>query len=110
MDSKIRLCQTTDVNEGEPFAIYIESLPALAVYNVDGEYFVTDNTCTHGNATLSDGYQEDGIIECPFHGGAFDIATGEVTAFPCQIALKTYAVTIEDGWVLIDQPAGKGSE
>lgn len=81
-------------------------MPALAVYNVDGELFVTDNMCTHGNAMLTDGYQDGGIIECPFHGGSFDIATGAAKAFPCQVPIKTYAVTINDGWVCIDQPEG----
>ncbi|PRF65889.1 (2Fe-2S)-binding protein [Burkholderia multivorans] len=101
---KLRLCSVEDVKEGEPVGVYIEQMPALAVYNVGGEIFVTDNTCTHGNAMLTDGYQDGGIIECPFHGGSFEIATGAVKAFPCQVPLKTYAVTIEDGWVTIDKP------
>nr|ART36081.1 B365 [uncultured bacterium] len=55
---------------------------------------------------LTDGYQDGGIIECPLHGGSFDIATGAVNTFPCQVPIKIYVVTIEDGWVVIDQPEG----
>lgn len=106
MAGKLRLCQVADVKEGEPVGVYIEQMPALAVYNVDGEVFVTDNLCTHGNAMLTDGYQDGGIIECPFHGGSFEIATGAAKAFPCQVPLKTYAVTIDDGWIAIDGPEG----
>lgn len=106
MSDKIRLCEVASVEEGEPVGVFIEGMPALAVYNVDGEIFVTDNTCTHGNALLTDGYQDDGIVECPFHGGSFDIRTGAPKAFPCQIALKTYPVVIEDGWVTILKPEG----
>ena len=73
----------------------------VALYGVDGEVYATDNICTHGNAMLTDGYQDGGTIECPFHGGAFDIATGAATVFPCQIPLKTYAVEVDDGWIAI---------
>lgn len=104
MQNKLRLCEVAQVKEGEPLSIFLEKMPALAVYNVGGQVYVTDNICTHGNAMLTDGYQIGGIIECPFHGGSFDIATGAAKAFPCEIPIKTYAVTIEGGWVLIDQP------
>tara|TARA_R110002020_G_scaffold291182_2_gene506641 strand:+ start:1436 stop:1762 length:327 start_codon:yes stop_codon:yes gene_type:complete len=106
MANKLRLCQVTKVKNGEPVGVYIEQMPALAVYNVDGEMFVTDNMCTHGNAMLTDGYQDGGIIECPFHGGSFEIATGAAKAFPCQVPIKTYPAIVEDGWVTIDQPEG----
>ena len=106
MTSKVRLCPVADVKDGEPVGVFLEQLPALAVYNVDGDIFVTDNLCTHGNAMLTDGYQDGGIIECPFHGGSFDIATGAAKAFPCQVPVKTYPVTIDDEGVCIDQPDG----
>lgn len=70
----------------------------LAVYNLDGEYFVTADTCTHGDASLSDGeVLSDGTIECPFHGGSFDIRSGRPCKYPCSIAIATYAVEIRDG-------------
>ncbi|KDA01164.1 MAG: (2Fe-2S)-binding protein [Hyphomonas sp. BRH_c22] len=106
MTSKVRLCPVADVKDGEPVGVFLDDLPALAVYNVNGDIFVTDNMCTHGNAMLTDGYQDGGIIECPFHGGSFDIATGAAKAFPCQVPVKTYAVAIEDGWVCIDELGG----
>lgn len=104
MSDSIRLCEVSSVKDGEPVGVFLEALPALAVYNVDGEFFVTDNTCTHGNAMLTDGYQDGDIIECPFHGGSFDIKTGAAKAFPCQVALRSYPVSIEDGWVCIAKP------
>jgi|TARA_R110002020_G_scaffold29728_8_gene93790 nitrite reductase/ring-hydroxylating ferredoxin subunit len=72
----------------------------LAVYNLDGEYFVTADTCTHGEASLSDGeLLSDGTIECPFHGGSFDVRSGRPCKYPCSIAIATYEVEIRDGWV-----------
>lgn len=104
--NKVRLCAASEVKEGEPVGVFLENMPALAVYCVDGAIYVTDNTCTHGNAMLSEGYQDGGIIECPFHGGSFDICTGAAKAFPCQIPVKSYPVMIDDGWVCIDEPGG----
>jgi len=101
---RIRLCPIDGPKDDEPVAIPAGAYPPLAVYKVDGKFYVTSNICTHGNAHLTDGYQDGATIECPFHGGAFDIPTGAATTYPCQIALKTYAVTIEDGWVTIDAP------
>lgn len=106
MTELVRLCRIEEVKDGEPFAVHIMGLPPFAVYEVDGAYFVTDNVCTHGNAMLTDGYQEGGTIECPFHGGAFDIRTGAATVFPCQIPLKTYQVSVDDGWIAIAVPNG----
>jgi nitrite reductase/ring-hydroxylating ferredoxin subunit len=56
---------------------------------------VTDDHCTHGPGSLSDGYLDGFEIECDFHNGKFDIRTGEVTAPPCMIPVKTYKVIIE---------------
>jgi ethylbenzene dioxygenase ferredoxin subunit len=99
---KVVVCEKKDVVEDEPFSANPEGFPALAVYLVDGEYFVTDNICTHGAALLTDGYQEGEEIECPFHGGAFNIKTGEPTAFPCQTAINTYPVTLDGDQIKIE--------
>jgi nitrite reductase/ring-hydroxylating ferredoxin subunit len=71
----------------------------LAIYNVDGTYHVTDNICTHAFAILSDGWLEDGIIECPLHGGRFDVATGEALSEPAECRLRTYPVRIADEYL-----------
>ena len=105
MTDAIRVCKVEDVQDGEPVQCQVPGLPDVAIYNVDGEYFATDDRCTHGNASLASGYQEEGRIECPFHGGAFDIRTGAAVTFPCQAALRTYEVRIEDGWIAIVPPA-----
>lgn len=98
-----RLCRVDEVNPGEPVPVTVEGLPPLAVYEVDGSYFVTDNTCTHGRAELTDGLQEGATIECPFHGGTFDIITGAAKTFPCTSPLRTYPARLEDGWIVTDR-------
>lgn len=94
-----RLCSTGDVEPGSALLVEVDDLE-LAVYNVDGEFYVTDDRCTHGPGSLSEGYLDGCIIECDFHNGAFDIRTGEVVAPPCMVPLKTYEVVVEDGEVM----------
>jgi ethylbenzene dioxygenase ferredoxin subunit len=103
MTAKVRLCLTAAVKEGQPLPINSPGLPSLGVYLVGDDFYVIDNLCTHGKALLTDGYQEGRTIECPLHAGMFDICTGEAIAYPCQISIRTYPVTIEDGWVCIPQ-------
>lgn len=95
------LCRTEDVVEGEPIAINKEGFPPLAVYKLQDSYYVTSNICTHGNALMTDGYQEGHEIECPFHGGVFDLRTGEALEFPCQVPLQSYPVTLDGGQICI---------
>ncbi|RVT92942.1 non-heme iron oxygenase ferredoxin subunit [Sphingomonas crocodyli] len=68
----------------------------FAVYNLGGEFFVTDDMCTHGMVSLAGGDVEDGQIICPLHGGAFDIRTGAATELPCRTKLRTYPVEVRD--------------
>ena len=74
----------------------------LAVFQVDGNYYVTQDHCTHGPGSLSEGYLEGSEIECPFHQGRFDVITGEPTSPPCTIRLRTWAVTLREGKILVD--------
>ncbi|ORU92206.1 MAG: non-heme iron oxygenase ferredoxin subunit [Cycloclasticus sp. symbiont of Bathymodiolus heckerae] len=105
MSDLIILCATGDVKEETPISVSPENFPMLAVYEYDGEYFVTDNLCTHGMAVLTDGYQDGSDIECPFHGGAFCIKTGEATAAPCVTPIKTYPVSLVNGNICIPAAA-----
>jgi naphthalene 1,2-dioxygenase system ferredoxin subunit len=74
----------------------------LAIYNVNGLVYCTDNVCTHGNALLSDGFLEGHEIECPFHQGRFDVRDGRVTCEPATKAIKSYPIKVTDGRVHID--------
>jgi biphenyl 2,3-dioxygenase ferredoxin component len=101
MARRIELCSTADVDVGAGLKVETEDL-ILAVFNLDGEFFVTDDACTHGPGSLSEGYIEGDIVECNFHNGQFNIKTGEVAAPPCMIPIKTYPTTVENGKVFIE--------
>ncbi|HEY2532630.1 MAG TPA: non-heme iron oxygenase ferredoxin subunit [Xanthobacteraceae bacterium] len=98
---RLELCRTDDVARGAALKVEIDDL-TLAVFNVAGEFFVTDDLCTHGPGSLSEGYIEDDVVECNFHNGQFNIRTGEVVSPPCMVPIKTYPVIVVDGKVTIE--------
>ena len=101
MPQRIDLCSAADIAPGSAIKVETGDL-VLAVYNIDGEYYVTDDLCTHGPGSLSEGYIDGDVIECNFHNGQFDIKTGEVVSPPCMIPIKTYPAKVEDGKVVIE--------
>jgi naphthalene 1,2-dioxygenase system ferredoxin subunit len=78
----------------------------IAVYNVGGEFYATDNLCTHAFAMLSDGWLDGSEIECPLHAGRFDVKTGKGLGPPIDCDIKTYKTRIvgDDVQVLIPPP------
>ncbi|CAN5792230.1 non-heme iron oxygenase ferredoxin subunit [soil metagenome] len=82
-----------DLEPGEMMQVRI-GRQRIGLYNVDGEYFATDDTCSHEEASLTEGFLFDDIVECPLHGAAFCVRTGEVEAFPAVVNIDTFAVRV----------------
>lgn len=99
--SKVKLFLASELEVNEIRQVELDAREPIAIYNLDGEYFATDDTCTHGNASMAEGDIDGSEVYCPFHMGAFDIRTGEATVAPCSVPLKTYEVVIEDGCLFI---------
>lgn len=98
----LRLCAMDAVPDDAPLKVELPGHAPFAVYHIEGDFYVTDDTCTHGAASLSEDGELNGFqIECTWHFGVFDVRTGEVVARPCTEPLKTYPVTVRDGAVYI---------
>lgn len=66
----------------------------IALYNVDGTYYATDNTCLHRQGPLGEGELDEEIITCPWHGWQYNVTTGENTFDP-SMKVETFEVKIE---------------
>ena len=99
--SRIEVCKVGDVATGEVMKVETHGL-TLAVFNLDGTFYVTDDACTHGPGSLSEGCVDGDRIECNFHQGIFNIRTGEVVAPPCIVPVKTYKAFVDNGVVYIE--------
>jgi nitrite reductase/ring-hydroxylating ferredoxin subunit len=89
----VRVAALSDVTDDAAFAAKLGNR-AIALYRVDGNIHALDDICTHALALLSQGFVENGAVECPLHGARFDIATGRCVAPPASADLRTYPVRL----------------
>ncbi|RFS81977.1 non-heme iron oxygenase ferredoxin subunit [Actinomadura spongiicola] len=94
------LCRLADVPPGRMLRVVTEEAGPVLVANVDGTVHVTDDTCTHAEASLSDGDLEGDRVVCPVHWAEFDLASGRPLCFPATRPLTVYPAAVEDGHVV----------
>jgi nitrite reductase/ring-hydroxylating ferredoxin subunit len=99
-----RLCATDGLAPGEVRRFHVEGLPPIALFNVEGTFYATADTCTHQRASLAEGEVEGDEVICPLHFQVFHIPTGEAREGVSKKPLDTYAVVVDDGVVFIETP------
>jgi nitrite reductase/ring-hydroxylating ferredoxin subunit len=97
----IKAASKHDVAEGDVLGREVNG-EHIALYHHEGEYFASSNVCTHQFALLSEGYFEDGCIECPLHQGSFDIRTGKAMCAPVTDDIKVFPIKIEGDDIFVD--------
>jgi len=98
----VKVCNAEDVPPGGSFRVEVGAYPPLAVFNIDGEFFVINDTCSHGEASLCDGEIEGGQVECPWHNAKFCIKTGQALTFPAVEPQKRYKAQLVGAEVMIE--------
>lgn len=105
--SHFYVCDADAMVNGEIRQVALPGAGLVAVYRVADAFYATDDTCSHGQALLSEGeVDEDCVVECPWHGGTFDVRTGQALSFPCVLPIKAYPVAVENNKVYLDLGAG----
>jgi p-cumate 2,3-dioxygenase ferredoxin component len=100
--SRARICAASEIAEGEIKGAELPDGQRVALYNIGGKIYATSDTCTHGEALLSEeGLLSGNIVECTFHFGTFDATTGAALTAPCTEALKKFSVEVVDGDVYV---------
>src|SRR5690242_21759510 len=83
-------------------AVRVDAQPPIAVFHTeDGEVYAIDDTCTHQDASLADGWLEGCEVECPLHASKFDLRTGSVDAPPARRPVRTHQILVEDGMIYV---------
>ncbi|OUM00491.1 non-heme iron oxygenase ferredoxin subunit [Variovorax sp. JS1663] len=96
-----RIADANQLQDEEVVPITLGSAQ-LALFRSAGEFHLTDNVCTHQYALLSDGYVEDGCVECPLHQARFDLRSGAALCAPATQPIRVYPVRVEGDDVLAD--------
>lgn len=101
--------RTTDIPDCEAFAVKIEGRE-IALYNLNGKFYATGDTCTHARASLADGFVHEDCVECPLHEGVFHIPTGEPRSGPVSKPIPVYPIKVVGGTVLVELPECQGDQ
>ncbi len=100
----IEVCPLAELAPGSARRLDVD--PPIAVFRVDdGDLYAIDDTCTHQDASLADGWLEGCEVECPLHSSRFDLRTGAVDAPPAKRPVRTHPVEVVDGVVYLAQLA-----
>ena len=101
----IPVCSTAELPPGE--ATTVKADVAIAVFNVDGEFLAVDDTCTHQDASLADGWLDGCAVECPLHASCFDLRTGKPSGPPVKTPVRTHRVSVEERMVHVHPTASR---
>jgi 3-phenylpropionate/trans-cinnamate dioxygenase ferredoxin component len=98
----VTVARVGDIPPGHAARTEIDGRP-VAIFNVDGEFHALDDTCSHAEASLSDGDLDPDAcsIECPLHGSMFDLRTGEPLSLPAVEPVAVHRVVVDDGVIRI---------
>ncbi|MER7012210.1 bifunctional 3-phenylpropionate/cinnamic acid dioxygenase ferredoxin subunit [Saccharopolyspora sp. NPDC000359] len=97
-----------DIPVGE--SVRVQGSVAIAVFNVAGTFYAIDDTCTHQDASLSDGWLEGCAVECPLHAACFDLRTGKPSGPPARKPVRTHQVVVTDGQVHVLETVEVGAD
>jgi 3-phenylpropionate/trans-cinnamate dioxygenase ferredoxin subunit len=94
------VCSLADLAPGT--SRRLDTDPPIALWRTDdGTVYAIDDTCTHQDASLADGWLEGCAVECPLHASRFDLRTGAVDAPPAKVGVRTHEVSIIDGLIYL---------
>ena len=99
-----RVASASDVGEGQVHAVRVDGREIALYHLPGGEFHATDNICSHEYAQLSDGWLEDGCIECPLHAARFDVRTGRALCAPAETDLQVFELKQEGGDLFVKMP------
>lgn len=99
----MRACTVDELPPGE--SVRIPGATPISVFNADGEFYAIDDTCSHQDASLADGWLEGCFVECPLHAALFDLRTGMPSCLPAKKALRTYPVLVDEGTIYVQADA-----
>jgi nitrite reductase/ring-hydroxylating ferredoxin subunit len=100
MGTLTKVADTAELTPGECKVVDLGA-KTLALFNVDGTYYVLDNTCLHRGGPLGEGELEGPIVTCPWHGWRWDVTTGANTNNPA-VKVACFPVKVEGTSVFVE--------
>lgn len=101
MAERVRVAKSDDLAEGEMLVV-VRGAQEIALARSNGKIYAFSDKCTHADCELSTGTIYDNEVECPCHGGVFDMQTGAVIEAPPVDSIRVFPTQEEDGWISIE--------
>jgi len=101
--ANVRVGGVNDLKPGECKTVEANGT-AIALYNVAGTYFATNNTCAHRGGPLGEGTLEGETVTCPWHGFQFNVASGQCSAPNPALKVAAYPVSVRGSDVFVELP------
>jgi nitrite reductase (NADH) small subunit len=98
--AQVKVASTAEVAAGQCKTVEANG-KQIALYNVDGTFYATDNTCLHRGGPLGEGTLNGNKVTCPWHGWEYDVTTGK-NSFNPQVGVATYPVKVDGDAVMVD--------
>lgn len=103
MATRHTLCKKGELKPGQGKQVEVNGA-VIAIFNVDGKFYAIRGECTHQGGPLGEGELNGTTVTCPWHGGEFDVTTGEVVGPPPSMPEETYKVVVEGDEVKVEIP------
>ena len=103
MGSFTKIAERKDLQPGTAKLVEVAG-KKIALFNVNGQFYALDDTCTHRGGSLSKGSFEDESVTCPLHGASFEFKTGKVLGPPAPTGVACYKVQVEGSDIQIELP------
>lgn len=99
MPNFVKVASASDLKPGENKVVNVNGTD-VALFNVEGEFYAINNTCLHKGGPLGEGFLEDDVVTCPWHGWRYNVKTGQNVVIP-SAKVETYQVKVENDDVLV---------
>src|SRR5580765_4326703 len=91
----IRVARLTEIPSGGSKAVTLENDRSVALFNIEGRIYATNNQCPHMGYPLTRGTVRHGVVTCDWHGRSFDLEGGGCFNHECD-DLVTFPVDIRE--------------
>lgn len=97
---RVQIAPIADIPEASGLRVEIGE-HQVAMFRIGDDVYALGDRCSHAEASLAEGEVFDDEVECPRHGAAFSLATGEALTLPATKPVPVYGVDIEDDVVFL---------
>lgn len=97
----VTVAKASNIPVGQFKPVVVDGKPLL-ICHIETGFYAVDDTCTHDNGPLAEGWLEGNAIECPRHGARFDVTSGKVLCLPAAVPIRSYPVKVEGDEVKVN--------